>query len=57
MQYSLNYFQLVQSFCPLRIKITQFPGGFLLNTIRSKLCKHPELHIIQQRKIYYDGVK
>ena len=28
MQYSLNYFGA--SFCPLRIKITQHPGGFRL---------------------------
>ena len=28
MQYSLNY--SVQGFCPLNVKIAQFPGGFRL---------------------------
>ena len=29
MRYALNY--SVQDFCPLKIKITQFPKGFRLN--------------------------
>ena len=28
MQYALDYSGQVQDFCPLKIKITQFPGGF-----------------------------
>ena len=37
MQYSLNI--LVQGFCPLKIKIiTQFPGGFCLDTYRHLFC-------------------
>ena len=31
-----NSFILVQGFCPLKIKITQFPGGFRLNVIIEK---------------------
>ena len=31
---------LVQGFCPLRIKITQFPGGFVLNYIYDKMLLH-----------------
>ena len=31
---------LVQRFCPLGIKITQFPGGFLLNYIYDKMLLH-----------------
>ena len=36
MQYSLNYF--VQGFFPLRIKITQFHGGFHLKLINKDEC-------------------
>ena len=32
MQYALNY--KVQGFCPLKIKITQFPGGFHLKSFQ-----------------------
>ena len=32
MQYSLII--LVQGFCPLKTKITQFPGGFCLNVLK-----------------------
>ena len=32
MQYSLNNSGL-QRFCPLKIKITQFPSGFYLNVV------------------------
>ena len=35
MQYALNY--LVQGFCPLKIKITQFPDGFRLNLVNVSL--------------------
>ena len=28
---------LVQGFCPLKIKITQFPDGFRLKAIRRKI--------------------
>ena len=40
MQYSLII--LVQAFCPLKIKITQFPGGFRLNILCSSSRKGPE---------------
>ena len=30
---------LVQGFCPLKIKITQFPGGFRLASIFERYCK------------------
>jgi len=33
MQYSLKINILVQDFCPLKIKITQFPDGFCLNLL------------------------
>ena len=36
MQYSLNIIILVQGFCPLKINITQFPGGFRLNILGPK---------------------
>ena len=43
MQYSLNYFGA--SFCPLRIKIPQLPGGFrlgrYLNEYRKSSIKPP----------------
>ena len=29
----MAYNILVQDFCPLKIKITQFPGGFRLKTV------------------------
>ena len=32
MGYAFNII-LVQGFCPLKIKITQFPGGFHLNSL------------------------
>ena len=31
---------LVQDFCPLKIKITQFPGGFRLNIPTSTFLTH-----------------
>ena len=34
MQYVLNYSRLVQDFCPLHIKITQFPGRFRVNVLQ-----------------------
>ena len=34
------YIILVQGFCLLKIKITQFPDGFLLNPLRTKSDKH-----------------
>ena len=36
MQYSFKI-TLVQGFCPLKIKITQFPGGFRLNPLSSNI--------------------
>ena len=36
MQFSLKI-TLVQGFCPLKIKITQFPGGFRLNPLSSNI--------------------
>ena len=40
MQYSLII--LVQGFCPLKIKITQFPGGFRLNILCSSSRQGPK---------------
>ena len=40
MQYSLII--LVQGFCPLKIKITQFPGGFRLNILCFSSRKGPK---------------
>ena len=38
MQYALNYSG--KGFCPLKIKITQFPGGFCLK-LSIKMCRRP----------------
>ena len=34
-EYDILLITLVQGFCPLKIKITQFPDGFLLNILTS----------------------
>ena len=34
-EYDILLIILVQGFCPLKIKITQFPDGFLLNILTS----------------------
>ena len=34
MQYAVNF--LVQGFCPLKTKITQFPDGFRLNVFKNQ---------------------
>ena len=34
-RYAFNFIILVQGFCPLKIKITQFPNGFRLNILTS----------------------
>ena len=34
-EYDILLIFLVQGFCPLKIKITQFPDGFLLNILTS----------------------
>ena len=45
MGYGLKY-SLVQGFCPLKIKITQFPNRFCLNSTAKKT--HPRVTTDQQ---------
>ena len=44
MGYAFNII-LVQGFCPLKIKFTQFPGGFRLNSLGFVTHSYPSIII------------
>ena len=43
---------LVQGFCPLKIRITQFPDGFRLNSSEAGINQLSKLHIPMGNSVY-----